>query len=66
MKNIWDKKFAPLAVYNDEIYKGIVHTHEYNERMKVLQKEYDARLRESYEEAMVPTKSKWWRFRDTR
>lgn len=33
-------KFEPLAIYNAEVSRGIVHTPEYRERMALLQLEF--------------------------
>jgi hypothetical protein len=37
-----DSKFEPLATYNAERARGIVHTAEYDARMAELQREFDA------------------------
>lgn len=37
-----DSKFEPLATYNAERSRGIVHTAEYDARMAELQREFDA------------------------
>jgi hypothetical protein len=34
-------RFEPLATYNAECGRGIVHTSEWDARMAVLQREYD-------------------------
>jgi len=36
----WDKKFDVLAVYNSEKVRGLLHTKEWEEKMRELQKEY--------------------------
>lgn len=38
-----DPKFEALAVYNAERTRGLVHTAEYDQRMAVLQAEFDGR-----------------------
>lgn len=45
-KKFWDDRFNALATYNAEIGRGIVHTKEHDEKMRHLQKEYDAKVRE--------------------
>ena len=37
MPNVYEE----LAEYNSRVSKGIVHTEEYSERMRKLQKEFD-------------------------
>jgi hypothetical protein len=37
----WDEKFSPLATYNSEVSRGILHSVEYSEKMRKLQKEYN-------------------------
>lgn len=33
----WNDIFYPLIVYNSEVYRGILHTEEYKEKMNQLQ-----------------------------
>jgi hypothetical protein len=35
-------KYEPLAVYNAEVSRGIVHTPEYDAAMTALQREFNA------------------------
>jgi len=36
-----DEKFSPLATYNSEVGRGLVHTPEWAARMAKLQQEFD-------------------------
>ena len=36
----WDEKYMPLAVYNSEVARGILHTEEYKKKMNELQDRY--------------------------
>lgn len=40
----WEEKFQPLADYNSEVGRGIVHTKNYDEEMKKLQEEYNKKV----------------------
>lgn len=42
----WDDKYVPLAIFNSETARGLIHTEEWKLQMKKLQAEYDAALRE--------------------
>lgn len=42
----WDDKFLPLSTYNGEVARGILHTDEYKEKMKVMQAEYLSEMKE--------------------
>ena len=53
MKGIWEDRFEALAVYNAENARGIMHTEEYREKMKVMQDEYDRKLRDWNEECGI-------------
>ena len=44
--SLTDEELHQLAVYNAEVARGLVHTQEWQERMKVLQQKYDNRLPE--------------------
>jgi hypothetical protein len=44
MEDIWESKFSALAMFNAEKARGIMHTREYIERMRVMQDEYDKKL----------------------
>jgi len=44
INKLWQDRFQPLAVYNGEVSRGVVHTAEYCAAMATLQAEYDARL----------------------
>lgn len=48
----WDDRFMPLANYNGECLRGIVHTPEYDERMRALQAEYN-RTFDGYNQAVA-------------
>ncbi|MEK6881674.1 MAG: hypothetical protein AABY22_18790 [Nanoarchaeota archaeon] len=39
--NAMPSKFNELAEYNTRVSNGIVHTKEYQKRMKILQEEYN-------------------------
>lgn len=41
---LWKKEYNLLATYNSEVARGIIHTKEYVEKMKKLQKEYNKEL----------------------
>lgn len=45
MDSFWEAKFGPLAVFNTEKMRGIVHTAEYTETMNVMQEEYKVAVR---------------------
>ena len=34
-------RFYPLATYNAEVSRGVIHTDEYRERMAALQSDFD-------------------------
>lgn len=40
-------KFVPLAYYNSEVSRGVVHTEEYATQMAALQSEFDEWMRAS-------------------
>jgi hypothetical protein len=40
-KEFIEKGFAALAEFNAEKYRGLVHTPEYTEKMKEVQKRFD-------------------------
>ena len=42
----WDDMFLPLSVYNAEVSRGILHTREYKEKMKVMQDDFIERQTE--------------------
>lgn len=42
----WDDRYLPLAVYNSEVERGIVHTDEWKQKMSKLQSEYDRAYKE--------------------
>lgn len=42
----WDDKYLPLSTYNGEVSRGILHTEEYKEKMKLMQEQYINELRE--------------------
>ena len=46
--DLWEDRFGPLAIYNGEIGRGLVHTREYVKRMKILQKEYNMKMLKLY------------------
>ena len=46
--DFWEERFSALAYFNDEIYRGLVHSQEYVERMKKLQEEYNNKLFKYY------------------
>ena len=50
MKSFWEERFNALAVFNAEKMRGIMHTKLYIEKMRVLQQEYDLKLRAWNEE----------------
>ena len=37
----WKREYDVLATYNSEVVRGVAHTPEYDQRMKLLQAEYD-------------------------
>jgi len=47
----WEDKFNSLAQYNSECSHGIVHTEEYNRKMKCLQDEYDEKIK--YQQGVI-------------
>lgn len=51
----WDNKFQPLAIFNSEVSRGIVHSANYCMEMAVLQAEYNARLKAAMEASAQPT-----------
>ena len=44
--SFWDKIYEPLATYNSEVARGILHTPEWELKMQILQKEYDWKMRQ--------------------
>lgn len=46
----WERRFSELAEYNSEIGRGIIHTQEFCDRMKTLQKEYNKKSIRFYSE----------------
>jgi len=42
----WDDKYLPLSTYNGEVARGVLHTKEYKEKMKLLQKEFNSERKE--------------------
>lgn len=38
---VWKSEYDSLATYNSECARGILHTEEYNQKMKAIQQEYD-------------------------
>lgn len=48
MKNTFPKKFEVLAIYNAEVYRGLLHTDRWKLDMMRLQREYDAWLDDYY------------------
>jgi hypothetical protein len=36
------EKFKPLATYNSEVARGVVHTPQWTAQMRMLQQEFDA------------------------
>lgn len=55
-------KWAPLATYNAEVARGIVHTPEWKEQMAKWQAMFDAEMAETYggKPRFVPTKPHSW------
>jgi hypothetical protein len=47
-KSPMPEEFEPLAVYNAERGRGIVHTAEYDAAMAALQEQFDHWIRERY------------------
>ena len=47
VKGFWEERFNALAVFNAEMARGVMHTAEYTEKMRVMQQEYDAKLLEN-------------------
>uniref|UniRef100_A0A6M3X5P7 Uncharacterized protein n=1 Tax=viral metagenome TaxID=1070528 RepID=A0A6M3X5P7_9ZZZZ len=41
--NLWEERFDILATYNAEVMRGVVHTSEYDARMKILQDDYNSK-----------------------
>ncbi len=44
LQTVWQERFTPLAMFNADVARGVIHTKEYQERMNALQTEYNARL----------------------
>jgi len=42
--SFWESRFDELAVFNSEVSRGIMHTHEKRERMAKLQSDYNAKM----------------------
>lgn len=46
MKGFWEERFNELAVFNAANSRGLMHTQEFTERMRIMQEEYNSKLRE--------------------
>lgn len=47
MKKIpWTQNDNRLATFNSEISRGLIHTKEYKDEMRILQKEYNKKIKE--------------------
>jgi len=44
----WNVRYTPLAAYNSEVARGIIHTEKWQEKMKKLQTEYNKEMRVFY------------------
>ena len=53
VKGFWEERFNALAVFNAEMARGVMRTAEYTEKMRVMQQEYDEKLRTWSEECGV-------------
>jgi len=42
----WEERFQALADYNSEIWRGVLHTKEYDKSMEKLQSEYNKKSEE--------------------
>ena len=53
-----EDRWTPLAIYNAEVARGIVHTPEYDAKMAAWQKLFDAEMAELYggKPRFVPSK----------
>ena len=41
---IWHEKFQPLAIYNSEVARGVIHTQAWVNEMMILQEQYDDKI----------------------
>lgn len=44
------QRFKPLATYNSEVARGIVHTSQWSSRMALLQNDFDEWVKQEYKE----------------